>query len=325
MQVRFWGTRGSLPVAAKAATVRDKIAAALVAANGRSFANEAEARTWLETEVDFAAAQTYGGATSCVEVDVGAENGGGAFIVCDMGSGLREFGIDSLRRCATEGHPREWHFFLSHLHWDHIMGFPFFVPAFVPGSKIVIHAGHTDAEAALRRQQEEISFPVPFDYLRGDIEFRTLEPGRDYAIGAVTVQCIEQHHSHASYGFRFTDAAGKVAIYSTDSEHKIDRMEGEADVVEFFGGADLVVCDTMYSLADSVSMKEDWGHSSNIVAVDLCHEAAAKRLALFHHEPTYSDADIQRMHRESIRYEELTRGAAPLEVLCAYDGLTIDI
>ena len=321
MQVRFWGTRGSLPVAAKAATVRDKIAAALVAANGRRFADVDEARGYLETELDFAAAHSYGGATSCVEIDVGE----GAFIVCDMGSGLREFGLDSLRRCATQAHPREWHFFLSHLHWDHIMGFPFFVPAFVPGSKIVIHAGHSDAETALRRQQEEISFPVPFDWLKGDIEFRTLEPGQAYRIGAVSVSLIEQHHSHLSYGFRFEDAAGKVAIYSTDSEHKIDRMEGEADVVEFFGGADLVVCDTMYSLADSVSMKEDWGHSSNIVAVDLCHEAAAKRLALFHHEPTYSDADIQRMHRESIRYEELTRGAAPLEVLCAYDGLTVEI
>jgi ribonuclease BN (tRNA processing enzyme) len=205
------------------------------------------------------------------------------------------------------------------------MGFPFFVPAFVPGSKIVIHAGHADAEEALRRQQEEISFPVPFDYLRGDIEFRTLEPGRDFRIGEVTVSLIEQHHSHSSYGFRFRDAAGRVAIYSTDSEHKIDRMAGEADVVAFFAGADLVVCDTMYSLADSVSMKEDWGHSSNIVAVDLCHEAKARRLALFHHEPTYSDADIARMHRETIRYEDLTRGDAPLEVLCAYDGLVVDV
>ena len=320
MQVRFWGTRGSLPVAAKAATVRDKVAAALVAANGRTFADVDEARSYLETELDFAAAHSYGGATSCVEIDAGE----GAFIVCDMGSGLREFGLDSLGRCAG-GHPREWHFFLSHLHWDHIMGFPFFVPAFIPGSKIVVHAGHADAEQALRRQQEEISFPVPFDWLKADIVFRTLETGQDYKIGAVTVSLIEQHHSHLSYGFRFTDAAGKVAIYSTDSEHKIDRMEGEADVVEFFGGADLVVCDTMYSLADSVSMKEDWGHSSNIVAVDLCHEAAATRLALFHHEPTYSDADIERMHRESIRYEELTRGAVPLEVLCAYDGLVVEI
>ena len=321
MQVRFWGTRGSLPVAPKAATVRDKVAAALVAAHGRSFADEAEARAFLETELDFAAAHTYGGATSCVEVDVGE----GPFIVCDMGSGLREFGLDSLRRCAQDGHAREWHFFLSHLHWDHIMGFPFFVPAFVPGSKVVVHAGHADAEQALRRQQEEISFPVPFDWLKAEIEFRTLQPGQEYEIGEVVVSLIEQHHSHSSFGYRFRDAEGRVAIYSTDSEHKIDRMEGEADVVAFFDHADLVVCDTMYSLADSVSMKEDWGHSSNIVAIDLCHEAQAKRLALFHHEPTYSDADIERMHKESIRYEELTRGAAALEVLCAYDGLCVEI
>jgi phosphoribosyl 1,2-cyclic phosphodiesterase len=321
MQVRFWGTRGSLPVAPKAATVRDKIAAALVAANGRRFSGEAEARAFLETEFDFAAAHSYGGATSCVEIDIGE----GAFIVCDMGSGLREFGLDSLRRCAQDGHAREWHFFLSHLHWDHIMGFPFFVPAFVPNSKIVVHAGHADAEEALRRQQEEISFPVPFDWLKAQIEFRTLKPGQNYDIGGVAVSVIEQQHSHSSYGYRFRDAAGKVAVYSTDSEHKIDRMEGEADVVAFFEGAELVVCDTMYSLADSVSMKEDWGHSSNIVAIDLCHEAKAKRLALFHHEPTYSDADIERMHKESIRYEELTRGGPPLEVLCAYDGLVVEL
>ena len=320
MQVRFRGTRGSLPVAAKGAAVRAKVVAALVAASGRRFADAAEAGAFVDAELDFAAAQTYGGATSCVEVDAGA----GAFIVCDMGSGLREFGLDAMGRCA-KGRVREFHFFLSHLHWDHIMGFPFFVPAFVPGTRIVIHSGHADAEQALRRQQEEISFPVPFDWLKADISFRTLEVGPSYRIGEVEVSLIEQHHSHLSYGYRFTGPDGKVAVYSTDSEHKIDRMEGEDDVVSFFGGADLVVCDTMYSLADSVSMKEDWGHSSNIVAIDLCHEAAARRLALFHHEPTYSDTDILRMHNESIRYEELTRSGAPLEVLCAYDGLTLTL
>lgn len=96
-------------------------------------------------------------------------------------------------------------------------------------------------------------------------------------------------------------------------------------MVDFIAEAHLVIADTMYSLADSVSMKEDWGHSSNIVAVDLCHEAGAQRLALFHHEPTYSDAAIKRMHAETIRYEELTRSGEPLEVLCAYDGLCVEV
>ena len=118
MQVRFWGTRGSLPVAQRAGAIRGKIARALVAANGRRFADEAEAAAFAETELDFATGGAYGGATSCVEI----EGGDGSFIICDMGSGLREFGLDAFRRIAQEGHSRTYHFFLSHLHWDHIMG-----------------------------------------------------------------------------------------------------------------------------------------------------------------------------------------------------------
>ena len=319
MQVRFWGTRGSLPVAPHADVIAAKVADALVGAGGRRFADRDAARAFVENELDFATGKTFGGATSCVEVDCGE----GPFVVCDMGSGLRELGIDSLRRCGAEGRPREWHFFLSHLHWDHIMGFPFFVPAFAKDATIVIHSGHADAEEALRRQQQEISFPVPFDALQADISFRTLEPGREYAIGKLVVSVVEQDHSHASYGWRFREAGGRSAVYSTDAEYKVERLEGEREMVEFFADADLVICDTMYSLADSVSLKEDWGHSSNIVAVDMCRAAQARRLVLFHHEPTFGDAEIQRMHRETIRYEELTRDGPPLEVLCAYDGLSV--
>ena len=240
MLVRFWGTRGSLPVAQTAAAVGSKVARAMLAAAGRSFAGEREALDFLEAERGFAACGTYGGATTCVEI----EAGDGAFVVCDMGSGLRELGLDALRRCSA-GHDRRYHFFMSHLHWDHIMGFPFFAAAFDPGAEIVIHSGHSDAREALTRQQEEISFPVPFDWLRARIEFVTLAPGSAGRIGGLDVEVIEQHHSHASYGYRFTDAAGKTIVFSTDSEHKIDRIEGEADIVHFFRNADLVICDTM--------------------------------------------------------------------------------
>ncbi|MEM7700560.1 MAG: MBL fold metallo-hydrolase [Pseudomonadota bacterium] len=321
MQIRFWGTRGSLPVAPHASTIAEKISEALVQANGHSFSDKAAALSFVENELSFSAGHTYGGATSCVEVDVSK----GAFVVCDMGSGLREYGLDTLRRLGEGIRDKEWHFFMSHLHWDHIMGFPFFVPAFVEGAKIIIHAGHTDAEEALRRQQEEISFPVPFDCLKANIEFRTLETDTSYKIGELKVSMVKQDHSHDSYGFRFEDAQGRVAVYSTDAEYKIEKMDEEYAMAEFITGADLFIADTMYSLADSVSMKEDWGHSSNIVAVDLCRVGGAKRLALFHHEPTYSDADIERMHAETVRYEELTRGEKQIEVLCSYDGLCVEL
>jgi ribonuclease BN (tRNA processing enzyme) len=151
---------------------------------------------------------------------------------------------------------------------------------------------------------------------------RVAEP---FDVAGVTVTLIQQHHSHESFGYQFA-RGGRAVIYSTDSEHKLDNMESEAAFEAFFRDADLVICDTMYSLGDTVSLKQDWGHSSNIVAVDLCHAAGAKRLALFHHEPTYTDEDIQRMHAETVRYEELVRADRPeLEVICAYDGLEVTV
>lgn len=320
MRLRFWGTRGSLPVAPEADTVSRKVAKALIVADGRRFADEDEALGFVRYDLDFATGQSYGGASSCVEI----EGGDGSFIVCDCGSGLRQFGLTAAKRVAA-GHKNDYHIFLSHLHWDHIMGFPFFVAPFDPSATITIHSGHADAETALRRQQEEISFPVPFEWLRATIRFETMEPGISYEVAGLTVDCIRQHHSHDSYGFRFRDG-DKTIIYSTDSEHRIDDMEGEARFEDFFREADAVVFDTMYSLADSVTMKEDWGHSSNLIAVDLCHGAHARRLVMFHHEPTCSDEDIQRMHNETIRYEVLTRAERPpLDVVCAYDGLELDV
>jgi phosphoribosyl 1,2-cyclic phosphodiesterase len=320
MLVRFWGTRGSVPVAPHADAALAKIVRALLVARGRAFANAEEAAEFARTDLDFATHGTYGGATPCVEIEGGEE----AFVVCDMGSGLREFGLSALRRCA-EGHPRVYHIFLSHLHWDHIMGLPFFRPAFDSGAKVVIHSGHPDAEQALRRQQEEISFPVPFDAFHAAFEFVTHRPWTPFKAAGFTVTLLSQSHARGSFGYRF-EREGKAIVYSTDSEHKPDDMEAEDLVEAFFAKAELVICDTMYSLGEAVTLKLDSGHSSNIVAVDLCHAAGARRMALFHHEPSYTDDDIQRMYFETLRYEELVRAGRPkLEVVCAYDGLEIAV
>jgi phosphoribosyl 1,2-cyclic phosphodiesterase len=320
MLVRFWGTRGSLPVALHADAALTKVVRALMVARGRQFANEAEAADFARTDLEFATYGTFGGATSCVEIEAGEE----AFFVCDMGSGLREFGVNALRRCA-EGHPRVYHFFLSHLHWDHIMGFPFFRPAYETGATIFIHTGHRDAEAALHRQQETISFPVPFDELKARIEFVVHHPLEPFEAAGMHVSLIRQTHARGSFGYRF-ERDGKAVVYSTDAEHKPDDMDAESDIEAFFADADLVICDTMYSLGDAVSLKQDQGHSSNVVAVDLCRAAGARRLALFHHEPSHSDDDIARMHAETLRYERLVRAKRPqLEVVCAYDGLEVEV
>jgi len=319
MLVRFWGTRGSLPVAQRATAIEDKIAAALVKASGRSFADVAGAKAFVQNELSFAEGRSYGGATTCLEIEGGDES----FIICDMGSGLRELGIDAFRRVAGGRKPL-YNFFMSHLHWDHIMGFPFFGPAFDPNATIIIHSGHADAEQALRRQQEEISFPVSFDWLRAKIEFRTLTPGETYRVDGIDIELMPQDHSHVSYAWKFTRDG--TMVFSTDAEH---RLEDEPDKVAFegfFAGADMVIADTMYSLAESITMKADWGHSSNVMAVNLCHGAGVKTLVLFHHEPASSDLEIERMFDETLRYEALNRGGRQaLDIVCSYDGLELEI
>ena len=154
-RVRFWGTRGSLPVALTAAGVRDKLRGVLRAARGRRIATDADIERLLDS-LPFALAGTYGGHTSCVEIDTG----GPEYVLCDLGSGVRPFGQAAMARARASA--QTYHVFMSHLHWDHIMGLPFFAPAFIPGNRVVIYGSHRELESALRRQQDPPSFPVDF-------------------------------------------------------------------------------------------------------------------------------------------------------------------
>jgi phosphoribosyl 1,2-cyclic phosphodiesterase len=318
MRVRFWGTRGSIPVALTPADIRDRLAQALVAASGKSFASFGEAYAFAERTLPFSVTHTFGGHTSCVELETGADE----FFVCDMGSGARAFGAHVLAR--QSGKPAIVNVFMSHVHWDHIMGFPFFGPAYVPGTIIRIHGCHPVLEHAFRLQQSPPCFPVPFGQLAADIQFVKLTPGVEREINGVKVIPKLQRHSGDSYAYRF-EAGGKSVVYSTDSEHKLeDRAETDA-FVAFFRGVDLVVFDAMYSLAEAVSVKADWGHSSNIIGVELCQMAQAKHLVLFHHEPANDDATIEGVLKDARRLEELTRGAQALRVSAAHDGMEIEL
>ncbi len=320
MLVRFWGTRGSLPVAMRADAVRGKIAKALKASRGKDLSDDTKIDSFIESDLDFSVSGTFGGASSCVEIDLGNDE----FIVCDMGSGLREFGLSSLPKVATGSKSGRYNIFLSHPHWDHIMGFPFFAPAFVPTNSLHFYGGH-DIEAALRRQQEDPSFPVPLEWMGASREFTLMTEGETAGFPDWSVTMKKQPHHGDSFGYRF-EHRDKVVVYTTDAEHKLEDMEGMDAHIEFMRDADVVIFDTMYSMADAISVKQDWGHSSNTVAVDMCHQANVKQLVMFHHEPVHSDAMIVQTHRETMRYEELVRpGEAALTVSCAYDGMEITV
>ena len=317
MRVRFWGTRGSIPVSLTAADIRDRLAQVLVRASGRTFASYEEAHAFASNQLDFSLTHTFGGHTPCVELVIPGDE----YYVCDMGSGARPFGAHVLARQA--GRKPVVNVFMSHVHWDHIMGFPFFGPAYVPGTRIRIHGCHDILEHAFRLQQSPPCFPVEFSQLGAQIEFVKMEPGKPFRVNDVTVTPHLQLHGGDSYGFRF-EHAGKAVIYSTDSEHKLENRADAEAFAEFFREADVVIFDAMYALAEAISVKADWGHSSNIVGVELCQMARARHLVLFHHEPANNDATLTALLNEARRFEELTRGDHLLKVSAAYDGLEIE-
>lgn len=317
MRIRFWGTRGSLPVSITAAGIQRKIVEALLAAAGRNLRTGPEIEAFVERELPFAVSHTYGGNSSCVQIDIGAED----YFLCDLGTGARPFGHHVMAQKGPAA-PGTFHVFMSHTHWDHIMGFPFFAPAYIAGNRIVIYGCHATVEHAFRLQHHEPCFPVEFDRLPAKIEFVRLEAGKRHRIAGLEVTPKLQLHSGDSYGYRF-EHGGKVVVYSTDSEHKPDDARLTQEFVDFFRDADLVIFDAMYSLADAVSVKEDWGHSSNIVGVELCQLARAKHLCMFHHEPVHSDAKIASVLQETVRLEEITRGDHTVRISSAYDGMEI--
>ncbi|MDP3539697.1 MAG: MBL fold metallo-hydrolase [Azonexus sp.] len=318
-RVVFWGTRGSLPVALTSRDIREKITAALSAANGKSFKTQGTLDAFVDT-LPFAVTGTFGGNSSCVEIVRDAPD----HFICDMGSGARPLGQAKIARYGVPN-PQTYHLFISHLHWDHLMGFPYFAPMYIPGNRIIIHGCHQQLEEAVRMQMRSPNFPVDYSQAGARIEFDLMTPGKAHFISGVNVTPKLQLHVGDSYGYRF-ESIDRTVVYSTDSEHRLEDLESQKAFVNFFAKADLVIFDAMYSLAEAVSVKADWGHSSNVVGVELCQLAQARRLALFHHEPVHDDKQLSRLLAESRRLELITRGEnAPLEVISAYDGLTIEL
>jgi phosphoribosyl 1,2-cyclic phosphodiesterase len=318
MKLRIWGSRGSIPVSLTAPDVRAKIVRALQGAHGVDLADPAAIETYVDG-LGFDVAGTFGGHSSCLQI----ETGGKEHIVLDLGTGVRALGQQMLARFGVQA-PQTYHVFLSHLHWDHIMGLPFFTPVYIAGNRIVVHTCHPQAEFALRRQQDEPSFPVRFDQFSAEFAFHVATPGEAFEVDGTRIVAHAQRHAGDSYGWRF-ERAGKCLVYSTDSEHRLEDEDERAGFVAFFDCADVVVFDAMYSLADAISVKADWGHSSNIVGVELCQSARVKRLVMFHHEPANSDGQIAQILEETRRFEQITRDGHVLEVLSAWDGLELSL
>jgi phosphoribosyl 1,2-cyclic phosphodiesterase len=338
MKVRFWGTRGSLPAPLTASQVRDKLVRALEATRGLPLpATEPELAALIDQTLPFSVRGTVGGNTACVQIN----HGGRDYVLLDAGTGLRDFANDYRIVAAQKSRPSfptatiTFHLFLSHLHWDHVQGLPFFYPLYLPGHRVIIYGGHDQIEAAVRQQFSAPSFPVPYEALKAAIEYRRLTPGEVVEVDGLQVRTAAQNHPGGSFGYRF-EQDGRSFVYSTDCEHKAPAaLAPNYPLLAFFANADLLVFDAMYTLAEASYGKADWGHSSNVQGVELAARAQVKRLALFHHDPHQGDTQLEEVLFNTRMYVELyskdkSRKPAgpqkyPAEVLLAYDGLEVQV
>ncbi|MEO5336923.1 MAG: MBL fold metallo-hydrolase [Magnetospirillum sp. WYHS-4] len=222
----------------------------------------------------------YGGNTSCLEVQVDDE-----CIIMDAGTGIRTLGAQILKRGCTEAQ-----LLLTHTHWDHINGFPFFAPAYMPSFTLHIRAGHLKGQGirdVLSAQMDNPMFPVPLEAMRCQLSLEDFVAGDSFRLGkSLNVRTAPLRHPNGATGYRL-EYKGKSACYVTDTEHVPGQID--ENILGLIEGADVVIYDSTYTEAEFPS-KIGWGHSTWNEGLRLCRAAGAKSLAIFHHDPDHDDA-----------------------------------
>ncbi|NUO79104.1 MBL fold metallo-hydrolase [candidate division KSB1 bacterium] len=324
MKIRFWGVQGSTPIPLSSAQLQDKIRDVLRRAHGRSLQTERELEAFI-AELPFSLTHTTGGNTTCFEI----LSQHGTRVIVDLGTGARRLGWELMRGLAGEG-KATLPIFLTHCHWDHIMGLPFFMPLFVVGNKLQIYGGHPYLREALERQMHPHSFPIRLDEVEAEISYQQLREDDVVTIDDLRIQCKPLHHPGGSFAYRITEADKSIVI-ATDAEYKELDAESLRPFVEFYQNAEVLVFDAQYTLMD-LFQKIDWGHSSSIIGVEICLMANVAKLVLTHHDPTYNDEmrteildKTEAFKQEAMRQEHVRYLREDLEVVMGYEGLEIEI
>ncbi|HTE50015.1 MAG TPA: MBL fold metallo-hydrolase [Kofleriaceae bacterium] len=232
-----------------------------------------------------------GGNTSCVELRCGDE-----IIILDAGTGLRGLG----ERLLASGRPVAASILFSHVHWDHIQGFPFFPPLFRPGTELSLHGlpESCSLETALTHQMTTPSFPVRLGAVPATLGFRDFELGRPFQVGSAVVRAARLNHPDGVIAYR-VEVGGRVVVFATDTEHYPDRIDRE--LVSLAEGADVLIYDAQYTPEEYVGViggsRVGWGHSTWVEGVRVARAAGVGSLVLFHHDPSHDDGAVAAIER----------------------------
>ncbi|MGA7723395.1 MAG: MBL fold metallo-hydrolase [Ignavibacteriaceae bacterium] len=289
MLLKFWGTRGSIPVPGNKTLI-------------------------------------YGGNTPCVEIKNKDKN----LIILDAGSGLRELG----KQIAQNRIEDSIHIFISHYHWDHIQGIPFFIPLYEKGNNITFYGEGSSGKKVkemLSQQMTSTYFPINIDEVASKTNFVEIKTNSIYQIGNIRVETRRANHPSPTISFKLTEC-NKNFVYMTDNELYIkDSTQGYSqkeilnknkELIDFCSGCDYLIHDSMY---DEISVlgKKGWGHSGNITLAHFSLLAKVKNLVLFHYNPDYCDEKIESLLKETLSV--LNSENSGINCVASKEGMCIEL
>lgn len=291
MYIKFWGTRGSIPVP------------------GHSTLK-------------------YGGNTPCVEL----RTSNNRLIILDAGSGIRELG----KFLDSNGYADPIDIFVSHYHWDHIQGIPFFLPLYDKKNKITFFGETSNGEkvkSILQNQMTANYFPINLNEICANTTFEEIKINSSYQIDGIKIETLRANHSSPTVTYKFIDG-DKSIVYMTDNELKLndtsdkiderkisELVEMNKDLINFCAGCDYLIHDSMY---DEISIlgKKGWGHTGNVTLTYFSILAKVKNLILFHYNPDYTDEKIDNLLEKTINIAKGER--AELNCIASKEGMSIE-
>lgn len=323
-KVKYWGVRGSLPSSPTpeqwAKDFQD-----LMAGFFKAGFSKAEQVAEYVKGLSVPQIGGFGTATTCVEV-----NSSSGQIIIDGGSGIRNLSEKMLAGPAGKG-KGEIHIFLTHFHWDHLIGLPFFAPNFIPGNQIHYYAVQPELERMVRGKFQRPYFPVSFESLGGKLQFHKLEPRKAVKIHDMMITPYQLDHPDPCWGYR-VENEGRSYAHCVDTEGTRSSREALGEDLPLYTNADLMYFDAQYTLPE-LAEKSNWGHSAAQIGLDIAFRESVKHVIFAHHDPGATTKQIYEIKKETEEYYQWRLKTAEShkqklpKVLWRYahEGLEIDL